>query len=816
MTALVALKTREISASEQQLRLLINNTPVAVAMFDRELRYIMTSERWKIEYELETQDIAGRDILAVTPYVFEGSYWKDKFERALAGETFQDNESYWTRPDGRREWTKWAIHPWLDASGQVGGIVLFTLSITGRKAEESRTQILKEVATEAVEAPSVEAIFRSVLEKLCGYFCWHVGHAYRWNEETGKLTTTGIWYESEDATSIDAFREVTAATDLAAGTGLPGRAYASGKTECVFDFAAETSFPRSALLPDLNLHTGIGIPVLANGAVIAVLELYSQDKVQLSPDDFEFLDLLCLQLSRIVERRSFEEALARSNRLNNAVLDSAEYMVVATDRDGQVLVFNKAAERKSGYSADEIVGKETPKIWHDADEVVSRARELSEEIGETVAPGFDVFVRKAALHGSDSGEWTFIRKDGGRFPVNLTVTPLMDPLHGVVGFLGILEDITLRKQQDAALRASEEMFRSAMQFASTGMALVSLEGRWLNVNPAFCEMIGYSEAEMRDMDFRAITHPDDHPLSTAALREFNAGTRTQMHAERRYVRKSGRVIWVLVDVSVAYNPDGTKKAYIAQFQDITERHEMERMKSEFVSVVSHELRTPLTSIRGSLGLINGTMSGKLPDAAHRLIDIAHKNCERLILLINDILDMDKIATGHMRFQIEDEDLSEIVTGAIEANRAYADRFGVELKLVGTAEGARVRADATRLAQVLANLLSNAAKFSPENGEVHLAVEPCDDGYRVSVRDFGKGIPAEFQDRIFGRFSQADSSVTRAKGGTGLGLHISKQIMEQMDGRIGFESSADRGTTFWIDIPAAGAEPTVEKENRLAG
>lgn len=821
VSELVALKTNEISANERQLRLLVKNTPAAVAMFDADLRYLMTSERWIRDYKLVGREIVGRSFSEVIPDGLDMPFWQDAFPRALAGETIPETESSFDRPDGRREWIKWAIHPWTDANGRVGGVVVFTEMITGRKATEARTQILKEVANAAVEAESVDAIFQSVLEKMCRYLAWQVGHAYVWNPTQELLVSSGIWHIDGSALPLAAFRHTTAATTFAPGVGLPGMVFAKARTLFVPDVATDPSFPRNSLIPDLRLHAGIGIPVSVKNEVTAVLELYSENHAELAPGDAEFLELLGEQLSRVVERRSFEEELARTNRLNNAVLDSADYMVVATDRDGKVLVFNKAAEQKSGYSAEEILDPDVPILWHDRTEMIERARELSEELGETIEPGFAVFVRRAELLGSDSHEWTFVRKDGERFPVNLTVTPLVDEGGQVVGFLGVMEDITLRRQQEAALRASEEMFRSAMEFASTGMALVDLDGRWVKVNPAFCNLLGYSEEKLLQMDFRAVTHPDDLKYSLAALQEFTEGTRTTLHAERRYIRSSGRVIWVLTDVSVAYNPDGTKKGYIAQFQDITERKEMERMKSEFVSVVSHELRTPLTSIRGSLGLVTGTMSDKIPDPANKLIGIAHKNCERLILLINDILDMDKIATGHMRFDMEEQDLSEIVAGAVESNRAYAQALGIDLQLRDTLTDARANIDAARLAQVLANLISNAAKFSPAKGEVHVSLRRSCGRFRISVRDFGKGVPGEFQERIFDRFSQADSSVTREKGGTGLGLHISKQLMERMGGTIGFESEPNKGTTFWVEVPEIDPEidaaaPAAEEEKRLAG
>ena len=239
------------------------------------------------------------------------------------------------------------------------------------------------------------------------------------------------------------------------------------------------------------------------------------------------------------------------------------------------------------------------------------------------------------------------------------------------------------------------------------------------------------------------------------------------------------------------------------------------MKTEFVSTVSHELRTPLTSIRGSLGLIAGGVAGDLPETAKTLVGIAKNNCERLIRLINDILDSEKIESGKMRLDLEAIDIKQVVRQALTANEGFAEQHRVTMRLRAPDEPLRVCIDSDRMIQVLTNLLSNAIKFSPPDGAVEVNVLRVARGVRVEVSDHGPGVPDKFRDRIFQKFSQADSSDTRQKGGTGLGLNISRALIEKMGGHIGFSSEADVGATFFFELPERQRQVPKGEESRGA-
>jgi signal transduction histidine kinase/CHASE1-domain containing sensor protein len=255
--------------------------------------------------------------------------------------------------------------------------------------------------------------------------------------------------------------------------------------------------------------------------------------------------------------------------------------------------------------------------------------------------------------------------------------------------------------------------------------------------------------------------------------------------------------------------NGRTTGALTLIRDLSESRQAERLKREFVSIVSHELRTPLTSIRASLGLVHGGASGPLPAKARHMLDIAYRNTERLVHLINDILDIAKIESGRLSLAMARHPLRTLVEQAIVANGAYAHSVGVRIQLIPPTTDATVNVDANRLAQVMANLLSNAVKFSPSNGVVEVSIEQRAPWVRVCVRDRGPGIPADFQPMIFQKFCQADASDARAKPGTGLGLAISKALIEQMSGTIGYTTAAGAGTVFFFDLPQHDAAASAQ-------
>lgn len=329
---------------------------------------------------------------------------------------------------------------------------------------------------------------------------------------------------------------------------------------------------------------------------------------------------------------------------------------------------------------------------------------------------------------------------------------------------------------------------------------IDSKGTIETVNRAIEDMFGYISSELIGHNINMLLPPDereDHDKYLAQS-DLHASRIINQARDLEGYRKNGSLF--PLELNVSFMEHQGERKYIGIIRDITARKQAENMKSEFVSTVSHELRTPLTSIKGSLGLIRGGTVGELPQKMNDMLDIAYNNSDRLVRLINDILDVEKIEAGKMEYLLKPIDMDDLLKQAIKNNESYAEVHNAKFVLAQNPAGIRVMGDHDRLMQVLTNLLSNAAKFSPEGAEAELSMEQRDDVVRVKISDHGCGIPLEFKDKIFGKFSQADTSSTRQKGGTGLGLNISKAIVEHHGGKIDFETEVDKGTTFYFDLP----------------
>ncbi|NOQ36330.1 MAG: response regulator [Methylococcaceae bacterium] len=349
---------------------------------------------------------------------------------------------------------------------------------------------------------------------------------------------------------------------------------------------------------------------------------------------------------------------------------------------------------------------------------------------------------------------------------------------------------------------NEALLNAILDNISDAIVTIDEHGIIHAVNKTVEAMFGYSESELINHNINIIMPSPYTELHDSYLARYLKTKQKRIIGKSRELeaqRKNGEVFKIELFVhELGLNKEDR---FLGIIRDISERKQMEQMKAEFISTVSHELRTPLTSIKGSLGMVNSGVLGELPEKAKRMVTLAHNNTERLILLVNDLLDVEKIQAGKIDLQVVKVNLTELVRDSIEANQSYANNLQVSVILLGSPEDYFVEADNNRLMQVMANLISNAAKYSPKNGQVEITIQADKNFIKVSVIDYGLGIPKEYHAKMFQKFSQVDSSDTRKKGGTGLGLNITKAIVEHHGGQINFESEYQQGSTFFFVLPS---------------
>lgn len=368
---------------------------------------------------------------------------------------------------------------------------------------------------------------------------------------------------------------------------------------------------------------------------------------------------------------------------------------------------------------------------------------------------------------------------------------------------------SLVEQRTQQLSDSEHRMQAILENAAEGIMTFDSLGHVTLSNRAALILLGYDRAQSKHLDpslggrhFSDLFQDSqtNHALQLDSLLQQQAQQAQQANVFIEVVVRRVDGKQLELGLALARLQNSQQILFVVILHDLTEKKRIERLKGEFVSTVSHELRTPLTSIRGSLGLLVGGVGGAIPESAQKLIKLANDNAERLSILINDILDFERMEYGGMPFTMEVQNALSLVKKAIEMNQGYAQKFLIQLLLVDDTVDVWVQVDQNRMIQVLSNLISNAIKFSHPNSQVEISLTQLDGGMRIWVIDHGIGIAESYRSRIFQKFSQADGSGQRKYGGTGLGLCLAKSMIEKMGGRIGFESVEGAGSSFYIALP----------------
>ena len=482
-------------------------------------------------------------------------------------------------------------------------------------------------------------------------------------------------------------------------------------------------------------------------------------------------------MAKVSRKGSRKEAFSPP-RFLDSILENLVDCLLIVHPNGKINRVNKAAIDLLGYTPQELLKKNFAEI-------------LGSEDLFLMLTGL---IEGGSLH---EFELTFFTKFGRTVPMSCSGSALNNAKGAMEAIVCIAKDITERKHTDQALRESEERYRTLFENIPIGVYRMALDGNVLNANTALLKMIGYeSLTDLQAVDFDRIALEGGYSREEFRAQVLKDGEVRGLECVWR--TRDGTFLYVRENSKITRDENGTPLYYEGTIEDISERKRIEQIKNDFISIVSHELRVPLTAIHGSLGWISEN-SADLPERIRKMVQIATRSSDRMVRLINDMLDIDKIESGKMIFYLRPLDVMTVVEHTLEANQPYAEQFHVKLVLAEPLPGAKAQGDIDRFVQVLTNLLSNAAKYSPREESVSVSLSRKDGFIRISVSDRGPGIPEKYRSRIFQKFVQVPGADSRQKG-TGLGLSISKAIVEKMGGAIGFESEPGAGSTFYFDLP----------------
>jgi PAS domain S-box-containing protein len=504
--------------------------------------------------------------------------------------------------------------------------------------------------------------------------------------------------------------------------------------------------------------------------------------------------------------------------------DIPDAVVIGNVETGLIELWSPAAEKLFAIPAQEAIGQPIEII-------------IPERLWGRHRAGMSVYREKGNGALIDSGlavEMPALRRYSEPITIELRLVPITSSRIPGQFVMAMIRDATLRKEAELdrlrlareqaariaaeqaaeALRQSEERFRTAFDHAPIGMDLVDLEGRFLQVNAALCELTGYTEPELLTRTFQDITHPDDREDDLARVQQLLSGEVPAYQMEKRYLRKDGQIIWGRVNSSLVRDQHGTPLYYISQIEDITARVRAEeelraalddaqaanRAKGAFLNMMSHELRTPLQATLGYSEFLLAAPMGTLTAEQRQDVGYIHQASQRMIAMVNQLLDLSRSDAGRLNLAIAPVDLAEVVEQVRQDVAPQAAEKAIDLRIELPAALPRILGDEERVRQVLLNLVGNAVKFTHAGHVCVTATRTPAGVVEVVISDTGEGISATVLPRIFDEFSQGESRLSRRFGGVGLGLSIARKLVEQMGGTIAASSERGVGSTFRVSLP----------------
>ena len=811
---------------ESLLRLFAQYAPAGVAMFDSKMRYIMASQRWVDEYSLESvASLIDRSHYEIFPEISD--HWRQIHQRCLAGAIEKCDEDLFVRADGTPQWVSWEVRPWHTTDDQVGGIIVFSVDITQRKQSEIDLQALNAELEQRVADRTAE--LQQTNDLLTNFF------------NAASSAKIGLCIQDLD------LRYVRINEALAAANGHPVEAHLGKTTAELLPELASTINP---LLQQV-IETGQSI---ANIEIVTGAQSQPQAIRHWLSSYFPILQrgsetqsagvgAIVIEIS---DRKQAEIALQQQTRqkqllwnITQAIRQSLDLKVIlntAVTEVQQLLQVERVAIYRfnPNWSGDfivesvadgwvKLVDPDICKVWEDthlqetqggrfqnhetstvADIYTANLQpchiELLEQfqarayaiapifVGETLW-GLFALYHNAAPHPWQPWEVELLDQIASQLAIAIQQSELYSQLQ---------TELQERQQAAAVLREAERRWQFLLNNVQLIVVGLDPSGNINYVNPFFLSLTEYSESEVLGKNWFENFLPSSHQESMQAIFSNVLNSTAYPYYQDSIVTKFGEERFIAWNNTMLQGSDGNVIGTISIGEDITERQKVEEMKNEFIGIVSHELRTPLTAIQMSLGLLQTGIYAKKPEKSQRMIEIALTDTNRLVNLVNDILDLERLESGRAVLERSVCQAADLMQQAVDGVQTIAAQQNLTIAIDPT--DATVWAAADTILQTLTNLLSNAIKFSPIGAGIYLRAERQADTVLFQVSDQGRGIPADKLETVFGRFQQVDASDAREKGGTGLGLPICRSIIERHSGKIWAESPPGAGSTFFFTLP----------------